>query len=105
MVQNVNEFRDMPPILHRSNITSGHMTQTWKAIILNSGSRARDLNDLETQGPGKMLYVYYLNDLSFMPFILLPLRDQLISHPAKSHRKRRARHGFTTLLHSPCSVV
>lgn len=80
MAQNVNEIGDMSPTLPDSNITSGQVTQTWRAIILNSGTRAGGLNDLETQGPGKMLYVYYLNDISFMPFILLPWRDLLMSH-------------------------
>lgn len=79
MAQNVNEIGDMSHILLASNITSGQVTQTWETI-LNPGTRSGDLNHLESQGSGKMLYVYYLSNLSFMHFVLLLWIDVLISH-------------------------
>lgn len=79
MAQNVNGIGDTSHFLPGSNITSAQVTQIWKAIVLNSGTRSGCLNDLETQGSGKMLHVYYLSDLSFMHFVLLPWIDVLIS--------------------------
>lgn len=106
MAQNVNEIGDMSHILLASNITSGQVTQTWEAILLNSGTRSRNLNNLESQGSGKMLYAYYLSDLSFMHFVLILWIDVLISHHvAKSQREWRAWLHFTTPFYHLCSVV
>lgn len=79
---NVDGFGHRSLILSGSSAAFGQVICAWKATILNSGIRAGASDDLETQGPREMLYVYYPKDLSAMPFILLPT-SQLVAVPCQ----------------------
>ena len=82
MAQKVDRFEHRSLILSGSSAAFGQVIRTWKATILNSGIGTGALDDLETQGPREMLYVYYPKDLSAMPFTLLPI-SHLVAIPCQ----------------------